>query len=388
MKILHFVHTVSDIYGSFFYLKKQNEYLKSYGIEQYYIAYEENNFPNKNSIGENEKIYILEEDTVNDLVNKVIDPDIIHFDDVYTNYVFNETGKHKSFYEACKNRVKVRTIHDYSSIICPKYLMHGENVYCETPLNIECVKSNCIELSHYEGYTKYLQSLKSYDALFYFSSNIHKILQNMGMEESKLYKLPPFISGPKDYYSSESKTILFAGRLIPQKGIDYLLKAAARISTSDWNMIIAGTSDKHSYKEYVKLAKNLGIHDKVKFVGHLAQEELFEYLKRARIMAFPSVGHETYGFSGAEAVSYGVPVVAFSIEGIDEWHKDGITGIKVPLKDIEEYARAMESLLLDDIQYNLLRQNCIKWSKNHQLEIQIKTLIGYYKNIAKHSEKC
>lgn len=388
MRILHFVQSISDIHGSFFYLKKQHALLNQYGIEQYYLSYEKNHVDYKNELGSiSDYIYLLDNHTISDLLYKTIKPDMIHFDDVYSSYIINKSHKHQYFYELCKEMITVRTVHDYSSLVCPKYLTQGEKTYCDKPINKECLSKKCINIDDYEMYKAYLKSLKCYDGLFYFSNNIYSIMRDMKIDETKLFKLPPLISRTHTYSYVSDKVILFAGRLVPQKGIAYLLKAMARMNLRDWKLVIAGTCEKSHFRKLVSLANTLQIQHNVCFVGHLPQQELFQYLSKVRVMAFPSIGHETYGFSGAEAIAYGVPVIAFDIEGIDEWLIEGITGMKVPIKDIDAYAQAMESLLTDDIIYKQYRENCIQWSGQLQLEEQTKILYSHYDNIYNKAKK-
>lgn len=382
MRILHYVQSISDIYGSFFYLKKQHDLLSEYGISQYYLAFAENDNENKNEL-ENmkENIYLLDNKTIKDVLDNKIKPDIIHFDDVYSNYIFNKTDKHRYFYNLCKDRITVRTIHDYSSIVCPKYLLEGDKTYCDSPMNEECLAKNCLSLEEYNNYKNYLESINDYNGLFYFSENIYSILRNMKIDERKLYKLTPLIKNPETYAKARENNIIFAGRLIPQKGLDYLLKAVAKMKLKNWKLTIAGTCDKSQFKSYMYLVKKLNIQQKVNFVGHLPQQKLFEYLSESKVMAFSSIGHETYGFSGAEAIAYGVPVVAFDIKGIDEWLIDGETGIKAPLKNVEMYANALETLLTDKVTYDRYRNNCIQWSQKQNMKHQTEILVSHYETI-------
>ena len=382
MRILHYLLDVSDTYGSYHYLNRKNNHLKKYGVEQYYISHE--SFDNERI--KNEDLYAFDSVCLEDFIKKDIQPDIIHFHDSVYNYTYLKSNKHEKLYDLAKDKITVRTIHDYSSVVCPKYLLSNEKVLCEKPINEECLKKQCIEVEEYEEFKRYLNSLKDYDGIFYFSSNIHKALCELQIDESKLYKLPPLLNTPGEFSNPDSNIILYDSRLILQKGVEYLIRAVARMNISDWKLIIAGSSDKAYFKKMIKLTVALNIFDKVDFVGHKSHEEIYELLQKTKIVAFPSIGHETYGFSGAEAISFGVPVVAFNISGIDEWLKDGITGIKVPLQDIDAYAGAMESLLVDDELYARYMDNCIKWSNQLKLDNQVRSLYEDYQDMINRSK--
>jgi len=102
---------------------------------------------------------------------------------------------------------------------------------------------------------------------------------------------------------------IFVGRLIPEKGVDFLLKALAIIKEEfpDFKTIIVGDGPERTKLE--KLSKELGIRDNIVFTGPLASyTEVIALIKASKVFAFPS-RREGFGMVVLEAMASGRPVV-------------------------------------------------------------------------------
>lgn len=151
-------------------------------------------------------------------------------------------------------------------------------------------------------------------------------------------------------YTNLERTILYVGRLIPVKGVDYLIRAFALLhkdfqcrGKSVLTLIIAGDGPEKSRLE--ELSYSLGISRAVKFVGRLTSEGLVSYYKTCKLVVMPSLCTECFGLSGVEAMSYGKPVVAYNTGGIGEWLVDGVTGYLARPSDIKDLANKINIVL-------------------------------------------
>jgi glycosyltransferase involved in cell wall biosynthesis len=151
---------------------------------------------------------------------------------------------------------------------------------------------------------------------------------------------------PKGRQRNKALRLLFAGRLVPYKGLELLLRAVAvlkkRIAVK---LFVVGSSNPRTEAFFVQIASDLGLANEVEFVGKVTRDRLIDFYQRSDLFCMPSV--ETYGLAILEAMSCGcVPVVA-DFNGPGEI-VDTDFGIKVPLTDPEsfigEYADAIESL--------------------------------------------
>ena len=94
---------------------------------------------------------------------------------------------------------------------------------------------------------------------------------------------------------------------------------------------------------------------KVTFAGWVADPE--KLYASSDIAVLPFFWQEPFGLVGPEALARELPVAAFRTGGVDEWLRDGVTGIAVTPRDIPGFARAVDKLLGDrELRLRLGRQ--------------------------------
>ena len=142
----------------------------------------------------------------------------------------------------------------------------------------------------------------------------------------------------------ERNLVLFAGQIIRGKGVDLLLRALSKVSVP-FEAIILGDGNHRPYCE--RLCGRLGLSDRVRFRGFVSREIMKDFTLQASVLVVSSVWPEPFGLVGPEALSYGVPVVAFDAGGIREWLIDGENGFLVPWMDTDVMAARVERLLRD-----------------------------------------
>ena len=138
--------------------------------------------------------------------------------------------------------------------------------------------------------------------------------------------------------------IISACRLVGWKGLRYSLMAAQRLIERGFPVryLIIGEGEERSKLE--ELVETLRIKNHVLFLGSIRNTDLPKYYSLAKAAVFPSMAHETFGISIAEAMSCGVPVVSTKVGGIPEVVKEG-TGFLVTPRDEQALSEAMELLL-------------------------------------------
>jgi glycosyltransferase involved in cell wall biosynthesis len=167
----------------------------------------------------------------------------------------------------------------------------------------------------------------------------------------------------RDSYGA-SKLIIFVGRLVPYKGLTYLIKAS-RLLHGDFKILLIG--DGPQKKELERIAQN---DPRILFMGRVSNEELRMYLHVADIFAFPSVTkNEAFGVALAEALYCGLPAVCFDIEGSGvSWvNRNGKTGFTVENRNIVKFAEAVNRLLEDDELRNNMGENAQEWVRRNFL---------------------
>ena len=134
------------------------------------------------------------------------------------------------------------------------------------------------------------------------------------------------------------------GRLVPIKGLEWLLKAAPQVLAQFPQACFVIIGDGPLLGELRQLTSKLGIGLRVVFLG--AREDVPECLAALDLFVLPSL-NEGMGRVLLEAMAVGCPVVATRVGGIPDIVADGTTGLLVPPRDERALAEAILTLLRD-----------------------------------------
>jgi glycosyltransferase involved in cell wall biosynthesis len=134
---------------------------------------------------------------------------------------------------------------------------------------------------------------------------------------------------------------VYLGRLKRYKGVEFVLRAFARVAHPRASLHIAGTGDHRAALE--RLATSLDLGARVAFLGFISEEEKLALLRRAWALAFASP-KEGWGMTNLEAAACATPVIASNSPGLRESVVDGTTGLLVPHGDVAAMAAAMERI--------------------------------------------
>ncbi len=155
-----------------------------------------------------------------------------------------------------------------------------------------------------------------------------------------IYKKPQKKISLKMIKNGNKKMVLFVGRITYQKGVDYLIKAAAKVIgvNPDVVFMIVGAGDMQY--QIIDQAATLGISDKVFFPGFLRGEELENIYRAADVFVMPSVS-EPFGLVALEAMVNKVPVIISKQSGAAEVIDHAL---KVDFWDTDELANKIIAL--------------------------------------------
>jgi len=170
----------------------------------------------------------------------------------------------------------------------------------------------------------------------------------------------PGASPSKDL--SAQPTLLFVGRLVPYKGVDVLLRATAGVPAS---LVLVGDGPLRDSLE--ALARDLGVQDRVRFLGRVSDAERLEWYRRADVFVLPSVTRqEAFGMVQVEAMLCGRPVVSTDLPtGVPWVNRDGESGLVVPPGDPEALAAAILRLCQDPALRAKLGQGALTRAREH-----------------------
>lgn len=138
--------------------------------------------------------------------------------------------------------------------------------------------------------------------------------------------------------------LLISGRVTPQKGIDLAIRALATLLPRypQLGLRVAGTGPWE--RAYRNLARELGVQDRITWLGFLGQEVLRREYQECSMLLMPS-RFEPFGLSALEAMACGAPVVASWVGGLPEFITPDESGLLVPPSDVPALAAAIRYLL-------------------------------------------
>jgi glycosyltransferase involved in cell wall biosynthesis len=156
---------------------------------------------------------------------------------------------------------------------------------------------------------------------------------------------------------------LYVGRLAPSKRIDHILQAMTLFLKARGTGILwlAGSGSDGYQRSLVKLARRLGIEDRVVFWGHVADAEKYRLMTEAHALLMTSV-REGWGLVVTEANACGTPAVVYDVPGLRDSVRDGLTGLIVPPLPAQ-LADAMIRLTTDSRLYAALSSEARRWSR-------------------------
>lgn len=166
----------------------------------------------------------------------------------------------------------------------------------------------------------------------------------------------PVVSG-----SDTGSQLLCVAAVAPHKGHDVLIDALATIRELSWSCVCVGPLDRDPafVDRMLRLARERGIAERLRFVGVRAGRDLDAGYAAADLLVLPSRG-ETYGMVVTEALARGIPAVAAATNGVPEAlgrAPDGtLPGILVPPADAPALATALRAWLgRPDLRHELRR---------------------------------
>ena len=136
--------------------------------------------------------------------------------------------------------------------------------------------------------------------------------------------------------------VLFVGRLVDVKAPDHVLLASARISMPHRVWIVGDGPVRPNLE---KLARSLGIEERVTFYGDVEPSEVIRLRLRSTVAVVSSVWPENFGRAAPESLLVRRPVVAYRVGGNPECVTDGMTGRLVDVGDIKSLASAIEEII-------------------------------------------
>jgi glycosyltransferase involved in cell wall biosynthesis len=253
-----------------------------------------------------------------------------------------------SIYWACRNaRVPVvQTVHNYR-LLCAESNFFRDGKPCEDCLHgghwqgviHGCYRNSRLQtaavalmLTVHHARKTWTEMVDCYITLTAFSRSRYL---EAGFPADLMKVKPNFVDPDPGKRPDDGSYALFVGRLDEQKGVRTLLKAWAQMPPS---AILRIAGDGPSRPQLEAMARD---YPNVEFMGWLPHERVFEAMKGARFLVFPSEWYENLPLAIIEAFACGVPVLASGLGAMQELVEHGRTGLLFRPSDPEDLARTM-----------------------------------------------
>ncbi len=158
--------------------------------------------------------------------------------------------------------------------------------------------------------------------------------------------------------------LLTVGAFNIVKGTKHIVEAIKYLQDLNIRLNIVGPYDKQDsyYLEVIDIIEKNSLRDKIEIYGFLDKQDLSRLFSDCDIYALPSL-FEGYGIVIAEAISFGLPIVATRVGAVPELIENNVNGILVDPKDSEGLARGIRKLINDDKLRAKMRKNNFEKSK-------------------------
>jgi peptidoglycan/LPS O-acetylase OafA/YrhL/glycosyltransferase involved in cell wall biosynthesis len=240
------------------------------------------------------------------------------------------------------------TLHDFFAA-CPNGAFFDypkERPCMKHALSLGCVVTQCDKRRYahklfrvtrglvQRGFARFPGAVRDYISL---SRRSASILSPYLPPQARLYPLRDSIDAVRSapVAVARNRTILYVGRLDPEKGVRLLAEATKRLGL---DAVFVGDGPLRAELEAVS---------GVSVTGWLSRDEIRPHLACARCLVFPSLWYETYGLTVDEAAACGVPAIVSDISAAAERVQDGVTGWRFRSGDASDLARRL-TLIGDD----------------------------------------
>lgn len=270
-------------------------------------------------------------------------PDVVHVNLYLTQlspFILRALGRVPTIYYA-----------QWYRAICPvgtRHLPTGE--CCRLPVGIACLKQGCIPRHYWPRLMAQMAINRAWFGRFNQVTAISKAVANR-LEElggrvmrnvDIVYPGTVWTPARTQREMATTPTIVCAGRLVPEKGIEILIRAFSMLQSCNQENKLSIIGDGPSRAALIALTDKLGLAGRVSFTGHLSQAETSAVIRSAWCLCVPSLWEEPFGMIAAEAQMQGVPVVANRAGGLAEIIEEGITGFLVPSGNVDALANRLQ----------------------------------------------
>jgi glycosyltransferase involved in cell wall biosynthesis len=220
------------------------------------------------------------------------------------------------------------------------------------------------------------------DAVIVASRYVAERAEQSAVPPERIVEIPPPL--PDDAYAAraphdDARTIVFAGRVVPQKGLDSLVRAVASIAPKRRPRVRA-FGDGPALADVRAEAALLGV--ALDAPGSVAPAAVRAGIDHAALLALPSRWAEPFGYAGIEAFARERTVAAYDVGGVRAWLDDGANGVAICAGDEAAFGGTIDALLHDAAHRARLAQRARHDAERYRAERVAEALLSAYRGSA------
>lgn len=271
-------------------------------------------------------------------------PDLVH---VHNTFVMISP----SIYGACREEgvPVLQTLHNFR-LLCPGATFSRDGKICEECLDHSLwngIRHACYRQSHAMTAAVALM-LKSHRLWDTWNTSVNGFVVNTefarrkfiqgGFPADKIHVKPNCVGTDPEAKTGEGRYALFVGRLSPEKGVDHLLAAWAKLQ-SPLPLVIIGDGPMRRTLDSEIAVRGLA---NVSMKGWCPRSDIWEALKDAAFLIVPSTWYEGFPMTVVEAYACGTPVIASRLGALKEIVDDQRTGLHFAPGDADDLAAKVD----------------------------------------------
>lgn len=180
-------------------------------------------------------------------------------------------------------------------------------------------------------------------------------------------------------FTSEDILLVYAGRLAPEKNLDFLIEAFEGAAESVENIHLLFVGSGLSEEKLKAQAENSRFAKQIHFIGRVEYEKMPGYLRMCDAFVTASVS-EVHPLSVIEAMGAGLPVLGIHSPGVGDTVEDGITGY-LSSHHLAAFSAKMTRLCLEPERRKRMGKAAVKASTRYEIDRTTKMMTALYESI-------
>lgn len=244
-------------------------------------------------------------------------------------------------------------------------------------------------------------TLRSVDRVIALTPTQADILQELGAPREKIVVIPSWVELPRvdsrvdgegfriAHRLVGKKVVLFVGRLLPVKGLNYLIEAVKQAQSRPTLAIIGDEAPGYAgcLESLLQQVKRSELEERVLFLGRFAREDLEAAYDAADLFVLPSLG-EGLPLALLEAMAHGKCVLATDVVGNRDVVRNGENGALVEARNPAELAHKIDILFGDDnLRASLGAKARLSVEREYSCDVVFGRILDVYREVCEESDR-